>query len=71
MNDKLLHFSAGLVIAAPVAWLVGPVYGLAAAFAAGYAKEVRDKLAYGRFDAADFLVTVIGGAVGSAVAYAG
>lgn len=40
-------------------------------FAAGYAKEVRDKLAYGRFDAADFVVTVIGGAVRSAVAYAG
>lgn len=65
MNDKLLHFIAGAVIAAPIAWLAEPVYGMLAAMLAGYGKEVRDKLTYGRFDAADFVVTVIGGIAGA------
>ena len=70
MNDKTLHFIAGAIIAAPVAYTLGPLAGLAAGSLAGLAKEVRDQIAYGGFDVADLFATVAGAAVGAGITYA-
>lgn len=70
MNDKALHFIAGGVVAAPVAYAFGPLAGLAAGSIAGLAKEVLDQMRYGGFDMADLVVTVAGAAVGAGITYA-
>jgi hypothetical protein len=69
MNDKALHFIAGTVIAAPVAYAFGPLAGLAAGSIAGLAKEVLDQIRYGGFDVADLVVTIAGAAVGAGIVY--
>jgi len=63
VNDKILHFIAGGVVAAPVGFLADPVLGLAMGAVAGLAKEVRDQITYGGFDVADLFATVAGAAV--------
>lgn len=63
--DKMLHFIAGMLIAAIVAVLVprfAPI-AMTVAVVAGFAKELRDEIAYGGFDWKDLLATVLGGVV--------
>jgi len=69
MNDKILHFIAGGVVAAPVAVAFGPLAGLAAGSIAGLTKEVLDQARYGGFDMADLLATISGAAVGAGIIY--
>lgn len=64
-SDKMLHFVAGMLITAIVAVVIPRFASLAVTVAviAGFAKEVRDEIAYGGFDWKDLLATVLGGAV--------
>lgn len=64
-SDKMLHFIAGLLITAIVAVLVprfAPI-AMTVAVVAGFAKEIRDEIAYGGFDWKDLLATILGGVV--------
>lgn len=64
-SDKMLHFIAGLMITAFVAVVVprfAPI-AMTVAVVAGFAKELRDEIAYGGFDWYDLLATVLGGVV--------
>ena len=64
-SDKMLHFIAGLMITAFVAVIVprfAPI-AMSVAVVAGFAKELRDEIAYGGFDWKDLLATVLGGVV--------
>lgn len=64
-SDKMLHFIAGMLGTAIVAVLVprfAPI-AMSVAVVAGFAKEVRDEIAYGGFDWYDLLATVLGGVV--------
>lgn len=67
MNDKLMHFCAGLLIALAVGWVFSPLVGLLAAWCAGAAKEFYDYLnpVGHSVEWLDFLATAAGGAVGS------
>lgn len=64
-SDKMLHFIVGMLITAIVAVIVPrftPI-AMSVAVVAGFAKELRDEIAYGGFDWKDLLATVIGGVV--------
>jgi hypothetical protein len=64
-SDKMLHFIAGLMITAFGAVVVprfAPI-AMTVAVVAGFAKELRDEIAYGGFDWKDLLATVLGGVV--------
>ena len=64
-SDKMLHFIAGMLITAIVAVIVprfAPI-AMTVAVVAGFAKEIRDEIAYGGFDWYDLLATVLGGVV--------
>ena len=65
INDKVLHFIAGFVIAILVAYFTQPIIGFALAAIAGASKEMWDYYNGGCPDPADFIVTVIGGVCGS------
>lgn len=61
----MLHFIAGLMITAFVAVIVpqfAPI-AMTVTVIAGFAKELRDEIAYGGFDRYDLLATVLGGVV--------
>ena len=64
-SDKMLHFIAGILITAVIAAVFPRFAPLAAvvAIVAGFAKELRDEIAYGGFDWKDLLATVLGGVV--------
>lgn len=64
-SDKMLHFIAGMMITAFVAVITPRFAPLAVTVAviAGFAKEVRDEIAYGGFDWRDLLATVTGGII--------
>lgn len=64
-SDKMLHFIAGMLITAFVAVITPRFAPLAAVVAviAGFAKEIRDEIAYGGVDWYDLLATVLGGVV--------
>ena len=68
MNDKVLHFVAGGVIAFGCALIFGPVAGILAGAAAGILKEIRDEIVYGGADWRDLLATCAGAMVGVAIA---
>ena len=64
-SDKMLHFIAGMLITAIVAVIVprfAPI-AMSVAVVAGFAKELRDEIAYGGFDWKDLLATILGGVV--------
>ena len=64
-SDKMLHFIVGMLITAIAAVIVprfAPI-AMTVAVVAGFAKELRDEIAYGGFDWKDLLATVIGGVV--------
>ncbi len=71
-RDKLLHAGAGFLIGVAGS-MVHPALGAAAAAAAGYAKEARDRKAKEghTFDGWDAYATAVGGAVGTAVSAIG
>jgi len=65
-KDKLLHFGAGILVAAFFTLASGkPLVGLVAAAIAGIAKETYDKKRGGPFDLLDLLATIIGGGAGA------
>ena len=70
-SDKMLHFIAGMLITAIVAVIVPRFAPLAMTVAviAGFAKEVRDEIAYGGFCWKDLCATVLGGAVMQIIVY--
>ncbi len=59
--DKTLHFAAGAAISLAAGVLIGPIWGLAAAIAAGIYKEIYDYVDYGRPDVWDAVATAAGG----------
>lgn len=63
MNDKILHFVAGAVIAGMVGYFTSPVAGFVAASLAGLLKELYDMRhpAKHTADVLDFVATLIGG----------
>ena len=63
MNDKLLHFIGGAVIALIGAFFSGPLAGLALAVVAGALKEIYDHLHPDghTVELWDFLATAAGG----------
>ena len=64
-SDKMLHFIVGMLITAIAAVIVprfAPI-AMTVAVVAGFAKEIRDEIAYGGFDWDDLLATVLGGVV--------
>ena len=64
-SDKMLHFIVGMLITAIAAVIVprfAPI-AMTVAVVAGFAKELRDEIAYGGFDWKDLLATVLGGVV--------
>jgi hypothetical protein len=64
-SDKMLHFIVGMLITAIVAVIVprfAPI-AMTVAVVAGFAKELRDEIAYGGFDWKDLLSTILGGVV--------
>lgn len=61
MRDKMLHFAAGAVIAAPITWIGYPINGVLLAGIAGIAKEAWDD----RADLLDFIATLAGGIAGA------
>lgn len=68
MNDKSLHFLAGLTISLLIGFLFwDPIIGSAVAAAIGIAKEVKDEYTYGGFDTLDLLSTALGGFTGSLI----
>lgn len=66
MNDKVLHFASGMIIAFFSSCLFGAVVGVCIGGAAGVAKEIYDEWSYGGFDAEDLFATVAGAAIGAA-----
>ena len=64
-SDKMLHFIVGMLITAIAAVIVPRFTPIAmtVAVVAGFAKELRDEIAYGGFDWYDLLATVLGGVV--------
>lgn len=64
-KDKLLHFVAGLLCSAVVAFVVptGRWWCVAGAVLAGIGKEVVDQLRYRGFDWRDMAATIAGGVV--------
>ena len=64
-SDKMLHFIVGMLITAIVAVIVPRFTPIAmtVAVVAGFAKEIRDEIAYGGFDWKDLLATILGGVV--------
>lgn len=68
MNDKVLHFLAGMTISLLIGFLFwNPVIGFTIASALGLAKEVKDEVTYGGFDAVDLLATAFGGFTGALI----
>lgn len=63
MNDKILHFTAGALIAGMVGYFTSPVAGFVAAALAGLGKELYDMRhpAKHTADVLDFAATVLGG----------
>ena len=70
-SDKMLHFIAGMLITATIAVIVSRFAPIAMSVAviAGFAKELRDEIAYGGFDWKDLLATVLGGVVMQALIF--
>lgn len=69
INDKVLHFGAGFLIALIVSFTLNPIAGFVAAAVIGFVKEVYDYLGNGTPDLMDFIATVFGGAVGGAICF--
>lgn len=70
--DKLMHLLAGIWIAQVGGAVTRRAYvGLIIAIIAGAGKEALDLLGYGTPEVADFLVTTLGGLVGTIVAWFG
>ena len=69
--DKLLHISAGIIIAMVVTPLSNPEAGIVVALLAGLCKEliIDTWLGMGEFDKMDFWATVGGGMIGTGIAY--
>lgn len=70
-SDKMLHFIAGMLITATIAVIVprfAPI-AMTVTVVAGFAKELRDEIAYGGFDWKDLLATVLGGVVMQIIIY--
>ena len=65
MNDKALHFIAGLVIAIVLGFVFNPLVGFLLAVSAGAAKELWDMMGYGTPELTDFVATAAGGALGA------
>ena len=64
-SDKMLHFIVGMLITAIAAVIVpqfAPI-AMTVTVIAGFAKELRDEIAYGGFDWKDLLATILGGVV--------
>jgi hypothetical protein len=59
--DKVLHFTAGMIIMLRVAIFFPLWVALLAVCVAALLKEVCDELAYGGFDWRDLVITVAGG----------
>lgn len=66
MNDKALHFAAGMLIAVIVGLLTTPIAGLLAASLAGIIKETIDATGRGTPEVVDLMATVAGGIIGMA-----
>ena len=78
--DKKLHAGAGVVISSWGTFAAdacgynaeqSALFGLAASFGAGVAKELADGCGFGTMDIKDFRATMYGGLVGTAVSYLG
>jgi len=70
-KDKLLHFGAGILVAAFFTLASGrPLVGLAAAAIAGIAKETYDASHGGTVEALDAVATFVGGALAAGILYA-
>jgi len=67
MRDKVLHFIAGAIIAAPITWSGYTVHAVIIAGLAAIAKEVWDTFGNGTPELADFISTVIGAAMVTAL----
>lgn len=69
MNDKILHFIAGLIISLLFGWLCYPLFGFIMAFFVGGLKELVWDFAFDRGtpDLKDLHATAIGGLVGCAL----
>lgn len=68
MRDKLLHFAAGAIIAAPITWIGYPINAVIVAGLAGITKEYIDRATgNGTPELADFIATVMGAAVVAAL----
>ena len=67
-SDKVLHFVAGVLIAAFASYLFGAMTGLALGLAVGAGKELHDYLRpeTNTPDVLDFIATVLGAVVGAA-----
>lgn len=64
-TDKLLHFIAGILIAAFVALVIptGRLWCVVPVVVAAFGKEVYDEIDYGGFDWVDLCYTVVGGLI--------
>jgi hypothetical protein len=69
MNDKLLHFIAGLIIALLFGWLVYPAFGFFMSVLIGGLKEMVWDLCLDRGtpEMRDFVATAQGGLVGCGI----
>lgn len=63
MRDKVLHFIAGAIIAAPITWAGYPIHAVIIAGLAAIAKEAWDMLGNGTPDVMDAVATIAGGAL--------
>ena len=65
-NDKLLHFSGGVILFAAIHFLLPPIYALLLVVAIGAIKELWDNFhpKNHSVEVADFTATALGGLVG-------
>lgn len=59
MNDKFIHFIAGVAVCAFV-YPISPIYAVVLTFVVGAAKELRDSRGYGVVEFLDFFATGMG-----------
>ena len=59
-QDKLLHFIAGMIVAA-IAAIVSPNIAFVASILAGSVKEIYDDISYRGADLKDLVATIAGG----------
>ena len=64
INDKVLHFTAGFLIALLAGCILDPITGFLTAAIIGAAKEIWDYFGHGTSDRDDLIATVQGGVIG-------